>query len=79
MITSDAKSPMKESFLSLCRGQKWGKTRMYSNPNPLSANIRQRDEERERFKEKRNTVEYERKTGRFGLYRRYLYVSPEIL
>ena len=46
---------------------KWSKTRMYSIPNPFSANIRQCDEESERFKEKRNTVEYERKTGRFGL------------
>jgi hypothetical protein len=31
------------------------------------ANIRQSDEKSETFKEKRNTVEYERKTGRFGL------------
>ena len=37
---------------------------MYFIPNPFSANTRQCDEESERFKEKRNTVEYERKTGR---------------
>jgi len=40
---------------------------MYSIPNPFSANIRQSDEKSEKLKEKRNTVEYERKTGRFGL------------
>jgi hypothetical protein len=40
---------------------------LYSTPNPFSANIRQCDEESERFKEERNTVEYERKVGRFGL------------
>jgi hypothetical protein len=51
---------------------------MYSIPNPFSANIRQSDEKSERLKEKRNTTEYERKTGRFGL-RGYLSVNPEIL
>jgi hypothetical protein len=38
-----------------------------SIPNSISANIRQSDEKSERFKEKRNTVVHERKTGRFGL------------
>ena len=40
---------------------------MYSIPNPFSAEIRQGYEKTERHKEKRNTMEYERKTGRFGL------------
>jgi len=40
---------------------------MYSIPNPLSANTRNSHEERERFKEKGNTVEYEGKIGRSGL------------
>jgi hypothetical protein len=40
---------------------------MYSIPNPFSANTRQSYEKSERLKEKRNTGEYERKIGRFGL------------
>ena len=40
---------------------------MHSIPNPFSADIRQGYEKNERLKEKRNTMEYERKTGRFGL------------
>jgi len=42
---------------------------MYSIPNPFSANIRQSYEKNERLKVERDTVEYERKTGRFGLRR----------
>jgi hypothetical protein len=42
---------------------------MYSIPNPFSANIGQSDQESERLKEKRNTVEHERKIGRVGLCR----------
>jgi hypothetical protein len=40
---------------------------MYSISNYFSANITQSDEKSERLKEKRNAVEHERKTGRFGL------------
>jgi hypothetical protein len=40
---------------------------MYSIPNPFSAKIRQSDEKSDRLKENRNTMEYERKAGRFGL------------
>jgi hypothetical protein len=40
---------------------------MYSIPDPVSANIRQSYEKSERIKEKRNTMEYERKTRRPGL------------
>jgi hypothetical protein len=39
------------------------------SPNPFSANIRQSYEKNERLKEERDTVEYERKTRRFGLRR----------
>jgi hypothetical protein len=45
---------------------------MYSIPNHFSANIRQSYEKNERFKEEKDTVKYERKTGRSGLCRRYL-------
>jgi len=37
---------------------------MYSIPNPFSSNIRQSNEKKERLKEERDTVEYERKAGR---------------
>ena len=40
---------------------------MYFTPNPFSADIRQSYEKSDRFKEKRNAVEYEGKTGRSGL------------
>ena len=40
---------------------------MYSIPNPFSANTRQIYENSEMLKEKRNTLEYEGKIGRFGL------------
>ena len=36
------------------------------SPNPFSANIRQSDKKSKMLKEKRNTVEHERKIGRFG-------------
>jgi hypothetical protein len=39
------------------------------SPTLFSASIRQSDEKSEKLKEKRNTVEYERKAGRFGLHR----------
>jgi hypothetical protein len=42
---------------------------MYSIPNLFSANTRQSYEKDERLKEDRNAVEYERKTGKLGLYR----------
>ena len=42
---------------------------MYSIPNPFSSNIRQSNEKKERLKEERDTVEYERKTRRSGLGR----------
>jgi hypothetical protein len=38
-------------------------------PNPFSTNIRQSYEKNEKFKEERDTVEYERKTGISGLCR----------
>ena len=52
---------------------------MYSIPNSISANIGQSYEKNERLKEERNTVEYERKTGRLGLCKWYLSVRPETL
>jgi len=60
--------PRRKAF-GLYRGQKWSKARMYSIPNPFSANTRQGYEKGERFKEKRNAVEYEGKIGRSGLCR----------
>ena len=61
-----AKFPTKEIF-RLYRGPKWCKARMYSFPNPFSANIRLSNEKSERFKVKGNTVEYDGKIGRSGL------------
>ena len=49
------------------------------SPTLFPANIRQSHEKSGRFKEKRNTVEYEGKIGRSGLCGWYLSVSPEIL
>jgi len=48
---------------------------MYSIAIHFSANIRQCHEKSERFKEKGNTVEYEGKIGRCGLWGWYLSVS----